>query len=55
MPRLIIREMGRERVIEVDLDKVTIGRSKANTVPISDAKASRAHCAKSINGSFPHW
>ncbi len=45
MPRLIIREMGRERVVEIDLDKVTIGRSKANVVPINDAKASRAHCA----------
>jgi pSer/pThr/pTyr-binding forkhead associated (FHA) protein len=45
MPRLIIREMGRERVVELDLDKITIGRSNANTVPIKDVKASRAHCA----------
>ncbi len=45
MPRLIIREKGRERVIELDIDKVTIGRSKANAVPIADARASRAHCA----------
>lgn len=54
MPRLIVREMGRERVIEVDLDKVTIGRSKANAVPINDVRASRAHCAiqKTEDGWF---
>ncbi len=45
MPRLIVREQGRERVIQLDLDSVTIGRSKANSVAINDAKASRTHCA----------
>lgn len=45
MPRLIIREGGRERVVELDLDKITIGRSKANAISILDEKASRAHCA----------
>ncbi len=44
MLRLIIRETGLERLVEIALDRVTIGRSKANTLLVNDAKASPEHC-----------
>jgi pSer/pThr/pTyr-binding forkhead associated (FHA) protein len=44
MPRLIVREQGEERVLELGADKITIGRSKECSVVINDPKASREHC-----------
>jgi hypothetical protein len=42
--RLIIHEPGLEHEVEIDLDRITIGRSEDNTVVISDTKASPNHC-----------
>jgi pSer/pThr/pTyr-binding forkhead associated (FHA) protein len=44
MPRFIVREAGEERVLDIEADKITIGRSKECLVVISDPKASREHC-----------
>lgn len=44
MPRLIVKEEGQERVVELRDAQITIGRSTENLVCISDKKASRKHC-----------
>ncbi len=50
-PRLIIRENGTERVVELS-DKVTsIGRSHDNSVEIDDLNSSRRHCQIERKGS----
>ncbi len=54
MLRLVIRESGIERGVEFDLDKITIGRARANAVAVSERKASRKHCTikKTSHGWF---
>jgi pSer/pThr/pTyr-binding forkhead associated (FHA) protein len=44
MPRLIAKERGKERALEFDDEKITIGRSSDCSVVISDPTASRIHC-----------
>jgi hypothetical protein len=44
MPKLIIRENGAERTMQISADQITIGRAADNQVTIDDAKASRNHC-----------
>lgn len=44
MPRLIVREEGQERVVELRDPVVSIGRSTENVICLSDKKASRRHC-----------
>lgn len=44
MPRLIVKEEGREWVVEVQDSLISIGRSTENLICISDKKASRKHC-----------
>ncbi len=43
-PRLIIREDGRERVVELTRKTTTIGRSHENVIEIDDINSSRRHC-----------
>jgi len=43
-PKLIIRENGRERIIEITHKITTIGRSHENVVEIDDINSSRRHC-----------
>ena len=42
--RLIVREEGRERVLELKSDTILVGRGGDCQIPLSDAKCSRRHC-----------
>ena len=42
--RLVIRERGAERAVELTDDSVAIGRSRENQVEIDDISSSRRHC-----------
>lgn len=42
--RLILREGGSERVVELDQEEIAIGRSRDNDVEIGDISSSRRHC-----------
>ncbi len=43
-PRLIIRENGSEKVVELTTKVTSIGRSHENTIEIDDLNSSRKHC-----------
>jgi serine/threonine-protein kinase PknK len=42
--RLVIRERGAERAVELDGDSIAIGRSRENQIEIDDISSSRRHC-----------
>lgn len=44
MPRLIVRDDYDERIVELEEDALTAGRSKQNKIPIRDEASSREHC-----------
>ena len=44
MPLLIVREMGIERVIEIDRPRITIGTDRKSTLFITDPSAAPLHC-----------
>jgi len=44
MPRLIVRDEFDERIVDLDQEVVTAGRSKKNAIPIRDEHSSREHC-----------
>ncbi len=54
MPRLIVRDEFEERMIELDQDVLTAGRSKKNQIPIRDEHSSREHCElrRTQDGSY---
>ncbi|MBI4585244.1 MAG: sigma 54-interacting transcriptional regulator [Planctomycetes bacterium] len=51
MPRLIIRENGTERVVDLAEKVTSIGRSHENTIEIDDINSSRHHCQIERKGS----
>ncbi|MFH1422010.1 MAG: FHA domain-containing protein [Planctomycetota bacterium] len=44
MPQFIIKEEGKEQVVEINDKEITIGRSKKCSIVINDPKSSRLHC-----------
>ncbi|MCI0651147.1 MAG: sigma 54-interacting transcriptional regulator [Planctomycetes bacterium] len=42
--RLIVRENGQERTLELSTKVITIGRSKENQIEVEDISSSRRHC-----------
>ncbi len=49
-PRLIVRENGSERIVDLHEKSVAIGRSKDNQIEIDDISSSRRHCRVSQVG-----
>ncbi len=47
--RLVIRERGTERCVELDGASIAIGRSRENEIEIDDISSSRRHCKLSFN------
>ncbi|MEM7263447.1 MAG: sigma 54-interacting transcriptional regulator, partial [Planctomycetota bacterium] len=43
-PRLIVRENGKERIVDLESDVIAVGRSKENQIEIDDISSSRRHC-----------
>ncbi|MCA8961468.1 MAG: GAF domain-containing protein, partial [Planctomycetes bacterium] len=50
-PRLIVRENGIERIVELTEGTIAIGRSKENQIEIDDISSSRRHCKISRSGN----
>ncbi len=51
--RMIIRENGKERTVELSGKSISIGRSKENLIEIDDVSSSRRHCRLTLqNGGW---
>ena len=52
MPKLVIKTDDGEHSVTMGNEPVTIGRSPANTIHISDPASSRKHCMIKPSGGF---
>ena len=49
MPRLVVEEAGKETVLDLAEQAVTIGRDLGNEIVIHDRMSSRLHCRVSLD------